>query len=844
MTNQPTHTWRATLWALLCISALWKYPLEAQELSNEIPKPLASFLEQHCSKCHDAENKKGDLDLAALPFPTKNPDTVHAWTEIFDRVAEQEMPPPNKTQPQREARLAFLKLLKKDLQTAALQHQKTVGRVQARRLTRSEFERSVQDLLGIYIPLQSHLPEDPITDGFTTVASGQQVSANQLETYMQVVDEALENAFKQALQPRETWEKLFTWQDLQRHNVSSVNISRGPEGRPQKNDVVSWSAKAGEFYGRMEATKVPADGWYKIRLRALAVNPPKGERISASVFGGRHVSSSPVRYLIGAVEASESAEDFEFFAWMNARDLLRVQTSDNTLQKVTGHKHKENREMLEDLDGKGFPGIAVQSVQIERVYPAFAPEDTQRILFGDLISQAQKSKSAGKPLAATKNKSGTKKAESQTTGKADLSSNLRLEIAPENPQQDFERLVLTFANRAFRLPVKSDEIQGYVQLALEKLKSGASFADSLRTSYRAILMSPRFYFLEEAPGPLTSHALSTRLSLFLWGMSPDAELRSLADSGKLLEPAVLHAQVDRMLLHGNAKRFIRNFTDQWLKLREIDATNPDEKLYGEFDDLLKHAMLDETQTFFWDLIKRDLSVKQIVDSDFTFVNNRLAKHYGLPPLPAPGVQQVALKPENHRGGLITHASILKVTANGTTTSPVVRGVWMLERIAGLHVPPPPPSVPAIEPDIRGAKTIREQLDKHRSQESCASCHVKMDPPGFALENYDVIGGWRENYRAVNAKGTRIQGPKVDASYHFKNGEGFSNLNEYKLSLLDRPDLLAKNLVQQLLTFSTGASPGFADREAIEAIVIAAKQKDYGVRTLIHGLIQSPLFLNK
>lgn len=785
------------------------------------------FLEQHCTKCHDSETKKGELDFSALPYDLGNPALVRKWTEVFDRVVDREMPPPKKTQPREDERVAFLKGLKGDLQAGDSSLARSIGRVQSRRLTRAEFERSVQDLLGLYMPFLSHLPDDPLTDGFNTVAKGQEVSSNQLETYLEVIDEALDAAFGQALSSQESWKKTFGWQELQRQNIANVNVSRGPEGRPAKQDVVSWHARgtAFDFYGRMEATKVPADGWYRIRVRALGVNVPAGERISASIFSGRHISSAPERHLVGAIEADETPADYEFFSWMKAKELLRVQVCDDSVPRPPAGRHPENREMLADLEGKGFRGIAVQSVEMERVYPGFKPDDTRRFLFGEL---------AVKPLAvAVKSASG---GGGQRT--------IDLEVVAKDPEKDLQKLIWGFANRAFRRPVKLDEVRGYLELAKAKLETGASFSESLKPAYRSVLMSPRFFYFEEAPGPLNAHAIASRLSFFFWGAPPDVELRALADSGKLLDPAVLHAQVDRMLLHGNAKRFIRNFTDQWLKLREIDATNPDEKLYEEFDDLLKDAMVEETQTFFWDLIKRDLSVKNVVDSNHTFLNNRLAKHYGIPALPKGGMQLVQLKPEYHRGGIITQASVMKVTANGTTTSPVVRGVWLLEKIAGQRVPPPPASVPAIEPDIRGAKTIREQLEKHRADANCAACHMKMDPPGFALENYDVIGGWRQSYRAVNEKGMRKEGLKVDASYHFPNGEGFQDVNDLKHALLKKPEVLARNLVRQFVTFSTGASPSFADRDVIEAIVASAKPRDYGVRTLLHATIGSPIFLNK
>jgi hypothetical protein len=789
--------------------------LSSAPQKKQPPTHFSTFLEAHCANCHDSETKKGDLDLTALSFELSDTSEFQRWENIFDRVADLEMPPKKKPQPDGTDRQVFLAALKKELQATDVAREKAVGRVQARRLTRSEFEKSLQDLLGIDLPFESRLPEDPLTDGFNTVARGQQISSNQLAIYLSAIDEALDAAFAQALSPKVDWKKRLSWEELQRKAPGPVNLARGPEGRPSQQDVVAWTVRNQEFYGRMEATKVPVDGWYKIRIRARGVELAQGERISASVFGGKHVSTAPERHLVGAIEADEYPADFEFVSWMKAGELLRVQVCDGSLPKKRTPVHPLTREAIADLDGQGFSGIAMQSVDLERVYPRFDPDQTRRFLFGDSAPGLGNNAPPSKPAPT-----------------------------PQKPSDDLERQVLAFARRAFRRPVDAQEIAGHTALGRARMEAGASFVVGLRTAYRSVLMSPRFLYLEEKPGPLNAHALATRLSFFLWGSPPDPELRGLADSGKLMEPPILRAQVERMLADEKIQQFVRSFTDQWLKLRDIDATTPDEKLYGEYDDLLKDAMLGETRAFFSDLLQRDLSIGNVVDSHHTFLNNRLAKHYGIPTLPNGGIQRVSLKPEFHRGGLLTQASVLKVTANGTTTSPVVRGVWVLERITGNRVPPPPASVPAIEPDIRGAKTIREQLQKHQAQESCAACHLKIDPPGFALENYDVIGGWRQNYRAVNEKGWKVQGLKVDPSYHSPDGQGFNDLNELKQELLKTPERLAENLVHHLITYSTGAPPSFSDRDAIESIVADAASRNYGVRTLIHALIQSPVFKNK
>jgi hypothetical protein len=336
---------------------------------------------------------------------------------------------------------------------------------------------------------------------------------------------------------------------------------------------------------------------------------------------------------------------------------------------------------------------------------------------------------------------------------------------------------------------------------------------------------------------------------------PDDELLTLAREQKLAQPPVLRAQVERMLGDARAERFVRHFTGQWLGLRQIDLTTPDKLLYPEFDELLQVSMVSETELFFKELLQHDLSVTNFVDSDFSMLNGRLARHYGIPGVEGQAFRRVALPPESHRGGVLTQAAILKVTANGTNTSPVLRGVWVLKNVLGQAVPPPPPDVPAVEPDIRGAVTIREQLAKHRQLASCASCHAKIDPAGFALENFDVLGGWREQYRsmgagepvkaAVDGVSVRyLRGRPIEAADQLADGRPFANIDELKKLLLSDREQIARCLAEKLLTYATGAGPQFADRQAIAEIVARSRTHDLGLRTLIHEVVQSPAFLYK
>jgi hypothetical protein len=377
-----------------------------------------------------------------------------------------------------------------------------------------------------------------------------------------------------------------------------------------------------------------------------------------------------------------------------------------------------------------------------------------------------------------------------------------------------------------------------------------------------VLVSPSFLFLREKPATATASAtakapalddfaLASRLSYFLWSSMPDEPLFKLAEARKLRDPAVLRQQVERMLSDPKAKAFTENFTGQWLSLRAIDATSPDRTLYPEYDDILKTASVKETVLFFDEVLRNDLSLANFVASDFTFVNARLAKHYGIPGIEGTEMRKVTLPPESHRGGVLTMASVLKVTANGTTTSPILRGAWVLERILGTPPPKPPADVEAIEPDIRGATTIRAQLAKHRQVASCASCHSKIDPPGFALESFDVTGGWRDRYRAtgesreINGRRVRVwPGPPVDPSDSLPDGRKFRDIDEYKKLLLEDKDQLARSLTEKLLAYSTGAAPTKADAPSVNDIVQQVKAKNYGFRSLIQAVVHSSTFQTK
>jgi hypothetical protein len=481
------------------------------------------------------------------------------------------------------------------------------------------------------------------------------------------------------------------------------------------------------------------------------------------------------------------------------------------------------------------PGLVVQWVEIEGPLLDSWPPRSHRQIFGDLRQEPS-------PTADSPN---------------------RREVVSKEPVADAERILRNFTQRAFRRAVTDDEVKPFVARVKAKLDQGYSFEQAMRVGLKAVLVSPHFLFLREkvvTPSDLPKRiqllddfALASRLSYFLWSSMPDDELFKLAAAGKLSDPNILRQQVERMLSDPKAKAFTENFAGQWLGLRAIDSTMPDRMLYPEYDDILKVSMVKEALLFFDEVLRNDLSLTNFVASDFTMLNGRLAKLYGIPDIEGLDFHKVSLPAGSHRGGVMTMAAVLKVTANGTTTSPILRGAWVLDRILGTPPPKPTVDVEAVEPDIRGATTIREQLAKHRQVGDCASCHKQIDPPGFALENFDVIGGWREHYRKLNEgepvviNGRRVRylnGPPVDAADVLPDGRKFRGIDEYKQLLLDDKDQLARALAEKLLSYATGAAPTVADQPAVEAIVSNVRGLNYGFRSLIHEVVQSAVFRSK
>jgi hypothetical protein len=840
----------------------------ASALVSTAAAAVPPLLEKHCVECHDAETKKGDFDLTALKPELTNPQVYAQWVKVYDQIASGEMPPAKKPRPETAAAAGYLNELGLKLRVAEESRIQWVGRTVKRRLNRFEYENTLRDLLRApWLDVRESLPEDTEAHRFNKSGEALDVSHVQLARYISTADEALRQVLVASAEKLPVSTKRYYARDQgsytgpmkfsvfnqapERATFPTLGYVAQPEVRagkaptsfgksdPAKRELEGVGVVASAYEPiepKFSAFKAPVSGRYKIKLCGHSVWVGPGEPKKWFIPNLDQVSKgrrpepvtvyalTPPRVMrrIGNIDLNPDVTVANLDVQLLAGESIQVDAV-RFFRSRPGASRWQNP--LAEKDGQ--PGMVMRWIEVEGPLVDSWPTASYQQLFDDLPAQ----KSASSPL--------------------------KVEVTPRDAAKDAERLLRRFVQQAYRRPVSPQEEVRFLPLVQNALKTGSSFAEAMVTGYTAVLTSPSFLYLQDKPGHLDDYALAERLAYFLWNSPPDAELLALAKSGQLHESTTLRQQTDRLLDDPRAQRFVAAFLDYWLELRKVGVTNPDENLYPDYylDDHLVESAGDETRLFFTELLKRDLPARNVAASDFVFVNERLAKLYDLPPVIGAQFRKVTLPAGSVRGGLLTQASVLKVTANGTTTSPVVRGAWMMERILGRKPPKPPASVPAVEPDIRGATTIRQQLESHRKLESCSACHTKIDPPGFALESFDIVGGFRKSYRAIDGKEREVGFGKNGQKFAFhyalpveSQGQlgkrNFADIREFKALLVQDERQLARNLVGQLTVFATGAPVGFADRPKVEKLLDDAQPSTYGVRTLVRGLVTSDLFLNK
>ena len=788
---------------LLCIGAR----LEGQD-EITISPTLRPVLLTFCQDCHGPSDQQGGFRVDELSASLSDPGHFADWLGVYRKLEAGEMPPKGEPRPKPAQMKEVLAALRSGLLSADRARQKREGRTVLRRLNRYEYENTIRDLLAIDVDLKELLPEDTAAHGFDNIGEALNVSSVLLERYLEAADKALDAAIVTGPRP-----------EIQKGRYSYLDERRvkGHKSYKKLDDALVFFS-AGYSPTEINQFRTKAAGEYRVRVSAYAHQ--SDEPVTFRVYGADDAGT----FLAGYFDAGAKPTVHEMTVRLGFRKTIRVVPYGTRITKWN-----------QAASEKG-PGLAVQWVEIEGpLIDQWPPESLSRV-YGEL------------PF--------------EVVNAEEMKRNRRLtpvrEAVSTKPLSDAKTLLERFLGRAFRRPVDEETLQSYLDLVETQLNAGSSFHNAIRFGLKAALCSPDFLYLQEPSeggGELDDFQLASRLSYFLWSTLPDEELLNLARAGKLREPAVLRKQTERLLNDPRCRALTENFLGQWLDLREIDFTTPDRVLYPEFDELLKISMVRETELFFEELLKKDRSVSNFIDSEFAILNGRLARHYGIEDVKGQVFRSVPLKPDYNRGGVLTQASVLKVTANGTNTSPVLRGVWLLEKLIGEPVPPPPANVPAVEPDIRGATSIRDQLAKHRADDSCSTCHRRIDPAGFALENFDVIGGWRENYRSVGEgrtvdtqiDGRRVRykrGPAVDSGDVLPDGRRFGGIAEFKKLLLEDKDQIARAVAEKLVVYSTGSPIQFADTEEVNAIVKRASAKKHGLRTLIHEVVQSRLFRSK
>jgi len=784
----------------------------------DFSEKLVPFFNKHCYECHDESVKKGGLDLDTLSGDLADEAVMAKWVRLYDRVAMGEMPPKEQTSPTDGEKRIFRDDLSPVLAAA---HELQKGTV-LRRLNRREYENTVNDLLGINLDMVSRLPEDGRSGEFDTIGDSLGVSMSQMQNYLDAATHAIDTAIAKETKAPEPVKTTATYAATQ-----GGEKFIGEAWLKASDGAIVFFRDLSYPTGMLREANAKRGGFHRIRVTGYAYQSDKPVIFSVGSMSFNRGIVYPTYGYLSLPPGKPTT--VEITAWVDKGFMIEI-----TPQGVYDPDYLIKQQGITNYKG---PGLAISSVEIEGPIVDRFPTKGHDLIFEGIDRRE----------IAPRNPKDKEKSHYVP----------KFEVVSADPAADVIPALKRFASGAFRRPADDEDVAPYLILFQRELGGGATFEESLRTALTAMLCSPEFLYLKESSGALDDFALASRLSYFLSRTHPDTALHTEAVAGRLSkDPQALKKETLRLLDSPHFQRFVVDFTDSWLDLRSIEFTNPDETLFPEFDRYLQHSMVDETRAYLRELIVENRSIDHLVKSDFAMLNWRLAKHYGIAGIESATVEKVALPAGSPRGGLLSQAGILKVSANGTNTSPVLRGVWINERILGKHPAPPPPGIAGVEPDIRGSTTLRELLAKHRDSETCQSCHEMIDPPGFALESFDPIGGWRDRFRSLgdgekpadrNVGSKRINykiGPPVDASGQLQDGRAFADYLAFRDLIAGERDLLAKAFLTKLMTFSTGREMGFSDRPEIKELVKKSAEQGYGIRDLIVLTVGSRIFRHK
>jgi len=791
--------------ARLIAAAVWLL-LEARAFASD-PARVFSLVRKNCTSCHNPSVASGDVNLAKFQEAKSFDDDRVIWERVVSKLRTGEMPPPGAPKPPPPEVKAVADYLESEFARQDRSAKPDPGRITARRLNRVEYNNTIRELLGVDIRPSENFPSDESAFGFDNISDALTLSPVLLEKYLHAAERVVRTAIfgPEKLKPsaihypvpvriNDTVSKPTIPKDLYRYDFSGLSTRHAAH-------IQHW---------------FPVDGEYSFRLVLNGHRPNQSEPATPALFiDGKQVQ----QWVVDATDLE--GQIVEHRMKMTAGDHL---ISATYLRNY--HGLPPQYKGPEPSQRPPAPLISVRGQlsekDIETLRKYGTKIKTDRI--DNRIDNRYESIDIGGPFT-------------QPNGPSPESLR-RIFTCPQQTDVCAEAILARFTWHAFRRPVQPKEVAPFLRIYALARRQGDSFQEAIAAALQGVLVSPHFLFRIErdrpGSGPYTrvdEYELASRLSYFLWSSMPDGALFDAAAKRTLHQPEVLTAHVRRMLRDERAKALVDNFAAQWLQFRNIDVMKPDVEKFPEFEDSLRLAMRRETELFFENLIRQDGSVLDILDANYTFVNERLARFYGIPGIYGPEFRRVDMSQSKRGGGVLAHASVLTISSYSTRTSPVLRGKWILENILNSPPPPPPPAVPLLDESKVGQGTsLRQQMEAHRANPACASCHSKMDPLGFGLENLNAVGEWRD----MDGKFP------INASGELPGGRKFQGPAELKAILKQDRQAFLKGLSDKLLTYALGRGLERYDRPAVAAIAerTASSQGNYRFSSLVLNIVNS------
>lgn len=778
------------------------------------------FLKAHCLRCHGPDRVERDLRIDQLSRDFRSGVDSHLWAEIIERINAGEMPPVDEPQPTEDEIASVISQLDTRLREGRAARMAARPPVAHYRLSRREYQNTVYDLLGVrYDPTRpGELNADPLWQGFERIGSQLSLSPSHVERYYRAAEIVLARAFPERPVETKTIRKTAAEIRYQGGKQQQEYLDRFGIKRPLRALIFPGrlqQALRPHWFGRLG----PEDsGLYRARMQVSGIRPPGGQTAHLRIGPrtGESANEGLVELDILAPEDEPEIVEFEVFLEMPTSLEFNVVVSD-IISRAKGGHHRNI------LGGSSYIFTHMSETQLlNPTGPKLFDEQGNGIFSFVLLDWIEWEG----PL------------------ESDSERSTRDGIMPPDDAstEEISQRLQRFARRAWRRPVDVEELRFYLDAYQEERDAGESVPSAFQVALLGVLTSRNFtYLVEGEPQPreqLTDWELASRLSYFLWSSMPDETLFESAERGSLSGDG-LQAQVDRMLADPKIDRFIKDFPRQWLQLHRLGMFPPDGKLYPDYDVWLEASMHEEVIQYFREVFRNNLPVDAFIRSDWTMANPRLCEFYGLETPKKSGFQRVALHPEDHRGGLLTTGAILGLTSDGTRHRPVHRGVWVSEAIFGKTPPPPPANVDPIEPNPPDSPkaTIRQKIEAHASNASCAACHRNIDPLGLAFDQFDAIGQWRTHERVEKGTG---DDPPVNPSGLLPDGRAFSDAEEFKLLLLEDRDQFLQAFVEHLCTYALRRVLTVDDRPAIEAITQEAKRNHYQLKDIIRVVASSDL----